>query len=237
MTHICIMRSRKPIRIYMGGLILGVNTLYRLFCFFQLFSMVGKGLILTTTPSIQRLFQHQSGTNASDQGNDIREVDRESIMRGRQEGRDRYDGTSPTYESFRTNSTFTQTNYTQQFQSTTTAYSYQVHKQSHFYILLPVITHQLYKLLHNTHTDRLRSFSSSYVPSPQGQYRHARVARLQTCFSTFSSKLTCIDIPAYYIQGLNTHTHTHPESKTTCCFQTNHLRLLSHNAKTRHREQ
>ncbi len=29
----------------MGGLILGVNTLYRLFCFFKLFPMVGKGLI------------------------------------------------------------------------------------------------------------------------------------------------------------------------------------------------
>ncbi len=34
----------EPIRIYMGGLILGVNTLYRLFCFFKLFPMVGKGL-------------------------------------------------------------------------------------------------------------------------------------------------------------------------------------------------
>ncbi len=28
----------------MEGLILGVNTLYRLFCFFKLFPMVGKGL-------------------------------------------------------------------------------------------------------------------------------------------------------------------------------------------------
>ncbi len=27
----------KPIIIYMGGLILGINTLYRLFCFFKLF--------------------------------------------------------------------------------------------------------------------------------------------------------------------------------------------------------
>ncbi len=27
-----------------GGLILGVNTLYRLFCFFKLFPVVGKGL-------------------------------------------------------------------------------------------------------------------------------------------------------------------------------------------------
>ncbi len=36
--------SHKPIRIYTGGLILGVNTLYRLFCFFKLFPMVGKGL-------------------------------------------------------------------------------------------------------------------------------------------------------------------------------------------------
>ncbi len=45
MTHICVMSSHKPIRIYMGGLILGVNTLYRLFCFFKLFPMVDKGLI------------------------------------------------------------------------------------------------------------------------------------------------------------------------------------------------
>ncbi len=30
MTHICVMSSHKPIRIYMGGLILGINTLYRL---------------------------------------------------------------------------------------------------------------------------------------------------------------------------------------------------------------
>ncbi len=44
MTHICVMSSHKPIRTYMGGLILGVNTLYRLFCFFTLFLMVGKGL-------------------------------------------------------------------------------------------------------------------------------------------------------------------------------------------------
>ncbi len=45
MTHICVMSSHKPIRVYMGrGLILGVNTLYRLFCFFKLFPMVGKGL-------------------------------------------------------------------------------------------------------------------------------------------------------------------------------------------------
>ncbi len=47
MTHnyiICVMSSHKPIRINMGDLILGVNTLYRLFCFFKLFPMVGKGL-------------------------------------------------------------------------------------------------------------------------------------------------------------------------------------------------
>ncbi len=28
----------------MGGLLLGVNTLYRIFCFFKLFPTVGKGL-------------------------------------------------------------------------------------------------------------------------------------------------------------------------------------------------
>ncbi len=44
MMHICVMSSHKPIRIYMGVLILGVNTLYRLFYFFKLFPMVGKGL-------------------------------------------------------------------------------------------------------------------------------------------------------------------------------------------------
>ncbi len=44
MTHICVMSSHKPIRIYMGDLILGVITLYRLFCFLKLFPMVGKGL-------------------------------------------------------------------------------------------------------------------------------------------------------------------------------------------------
>ncbi len=44
MTHICVMTTHKPIRIYMGGLILGVNTLYRLFCFLKLvlFLMVSK---------------------------------------------------------------------------------------------------------------------------------------------------------------------------------------------------
>ncbi len=44
MMHICVMSSHKPIRIYMGGLLLGVNTLYRLFCFFKLFPKVGKGI-------------------------------------------------------------------------------------------------------------------------------------------------------------------------------------------------
>ncbi len=41
MTHICVMSSHKPIRIYMGGLILGVNTLYS---YVKLFPMVSKGL-------------------------------------------------------------------------------------------------------------------------------------------------------------------------------------------------
>ncbi len=45
MTHICVVSSHKPIRIYMAGLILGINTLYGLFCFFKLFPMVSKGLI------------------------------------------------------------------------------------------------------------------------------------------------------------------------------------------------
>ena len=37
--------SHKPIRIYIGGLILGVNTLYMFFCFFELFAVVGNELI------------------------------------------------------------------------------------------------------------------------------------------------------------------------------------------------
>ncbi len=42
--HISVMSSHMPIRIFYGGLILGVNTLHRLFCFFKLFPMVGKGV-------------------------------------------------------------------------------------------------------------------------------------------------------------------------------------------------
>ncbi len=42
------MSSHKPIGIYMEGLILGVNTLYRLFCFFKLFPTVGKGLTIVS---------------------------------------------------------------------------------------------------------------------------------------------------------------------------------------------
>ncbi len=45
MTRIYVMSYHKPIQIYMVGLILGVNTLYRLFCLFKLFPMVGKGLM------------------------------------------------------------------------------------------------------------------------------------------------------------------------------------------------
>ncbi len=47
MTHICVMVFHKPILIHMGGLILGVNTFYRLFCFFKLFPMVGKGRVVS----------------------------------------------------------------------------------------------------------------------------------------------------------------------------------------------
>ncbi len=48
MTHICVMSCHKPIRIYMGGLILGVNTLYRLFCFLSCFLWSVKNLLLYT---------------------------------------------------------------------------------------------------------------------------------------------------------------------------------------------
>ena len=42
----------KPIRIYIGGLILGVNTLYMFFCFFKLFAVVGNELICDTAHDI-----------------------------------------------------------------------------------------------------------------------------------------------------------------------------------------
>jgi len=37
--------AHKLIRIYMGGLILGVNTLYTLSCFLKQFALVDKGLM------------------------------------------------------------------------------------------------------------------------------------------------------------------------------------------------
>jgi len=36
--------AHRLIRIYMGGLILGVNTLYMLSCFLKQFALEGKGL-------------------------------------------------------------------------------------------------------------------------------------------------------------------------------------------------
>ena len=44
----------------MGVLILGVNTLYRLFCFFKLFVMVGKGLINVDTDLRDETFTNLS---------------------------------------------------------------------------------------------------------------------------------------------------------------------------------
>ncbi len=66
-AYICIMSSHKPIRIYMGGLVLGVNTLYRLFCFFKLFPMVGKGLIIhqTCTALVCRLTDYRTAWKIS----------------------------------------------------------------------------------------------------------------------------------------------------------------------------
>ena len=37
--------AHKLVRIYMRGLVLGVNTLYVLSCFLKQFALVGKGLI------------------------------------------------------------------------------------------------------------------------------------------------------------------------------------------------
>ena len=39
--------AHKLIRIYIGGLILGVNTLYMLSCFLKQFALVGKGLMIS----------------------------------------------------------------------------------------------------------------------------------------------------------------------------------------------
>jgi len=41
--------AHKLIRIYIGGLILGINTLYMLSCFLKQFALVGKGLTLNLT--------------------------------------------------------------------------------------------------------------------------------------------------------------------------------------------
>ena len=48
--------THKAIRIYMGGLILGVNTLYMLFCFFKLLAVVGNELRIVNT------FKHAANT-------------------------------------------------------------------------------------------------------------------------------------------------------------------------------
>jgi len=44
MTHMYIMSYHRLIRMYVGVIILGVNTLCRLFCFFELLLMLVKGL-------------------------------------------------------------------------------------------------------------------------------------------------------------------------------------------------
>jgi len=41
--------AHKLIRIYMGGLLLGVNTLYMISCFLRLFALLGKGLTAAST--------------------------------------------------------------------------------------------------------------------------------------------------------------------------------------------
>ncbi len=48
MTPYGVMNSQKPIRLHMGGLILGVNILNRLVCFFKLFPMGCKELNATS---------------------------------------------------------------------------------------------------------------------------------------------------------------------------------------------
>ena len=43
--------THKAIRIYIGDLILGVNTLYMFFCFFKLFAVVGNELNVSPSDS------------------------------------------------------------------------------------------------------------------------------------------------------------------------------------------
>ncbi len=50
--------THKLMGFYVEGLILGVNTLYWLFCFFKLFPMVGKGLIPSINTLIELLAAH-----------------------------------------------------------------------------------------------------------------------------------------------------------------------------------
>ncbi len=62
------MSSHRPIKNYIGVLILGVNSLYRDFCFFKLFPMGCKGL---NTKSLQR---GTTGALTSVEGADTRYV-------------------------------------------------------------------------------------------------------------------------------------------------------------------
>ena len=67
-----------------GGLILGVNTLYRLFCFFKLFLMDGKGLMRERELDIDRalLLQYRdplaSYPGAQTHICDVREIEKSS---------------------------------------------------------------------------------------------------------------------------------------------------------------
>ena len=46
--------AHKLIRIYMGGLILGIDALYMLSCFLKQFALVGKALMVSqTSPGMQ----------------------------------------------------------------------------------------------------------------------------------------------------------------------------------------
>ena len=49
--------THKAIRIYIGGLILGVNTLYMLFCFFKLLAVVGNELRSVEVKAFYRTFK------------------------------------------------------------------------------------------------------------------------------------------------------------------------------------
>ena len=54
--------THKPIRIYIGVLILGVNTSYMFFCFFKLFAVLGNELMRLRVRHLKGLHDTHHGS-------------------------------------------------------------------------------------------------------------------------------------------------------------------------------